>query len=143
LIKVETFGKIESGKLSLHNRKRFLQEIAQCKDAEVILVVKKRGRRSNQQNRYLFGIVYANCRQGFLDLGYRMDVDQVHCFFKRLFLPERIVDKDGIVIGQWEGSTAELNKDEFSMYIESIRAFAAEHLSTDIPDADKTLAMDF
>jgi hypothetical protein len=141
VIKVETFGKIEGGKLSLHNRKRFEQELSTCKDAEVTVIVKKRGRRSNQQNRYLFGVVYANCRQAFLDLGYRMDVDQVHRFFKRMFLPERIVDKDGTVIGEWEGSSAELNKEEFSVYIESIRAFAAENLSIDIPDADKNLAM--
>lgn len=141
MVKVETFGKIEAGKLSLHGRKRFEQEIAQCKDCEVTIIVKKRGRRSNQQNRYLFGVVYANCRHAFLDLGYRMDVDQVHRFFKRMFLPERIVDKDGTIIGEWEGSTAELNKDEFSSYIENIRSFAAEHLSIDIPDADKSLSM--
>jgi hypothetical protein len=141
LIKVETFGKIEGGKLSLHNRKRFEQELMQCKDCEVTVIVKKRGRRSNQQNRYLFGVVYANCRHAFLDLGYRMDVDQVHSFFKRLFLPERIIDKDGTVIGEWEGSSAELNKDEFSNYIENIRAWAAENLGIDIPPADKTLSI--
>jgi hypothetical protein len=141
MVKVETFGKIEGGKLSLHGRQRFEQEIAQCKNCEVTIIVKKRGRRSNQQNRYLFGVVYANCRHAFLDLGYRMDIDKVHSFFKRMFLPERIVDKNGTVIGEWEGSTAELNKDEFSEYIERIREWAADNLSIDIPDADKTLSI--
>jgi hypothetical protein len=138
---VETFGKIEGGKLSLHNRKRFELEIEQCKDCEIILTIKKRGRRSNQQNRYLFGVVYLECRQAFFDLGYRKTVDQVHGFFKRLFLPENIVDKNGTIIGEWEGSTTELNKDEFSEYIERIREWAAENLGIDIPDADKTLSI--
>lgn len=138
---VETLGKIEGGKLSLHNQKRFLQEIAQCKDCEIILTVKKRGRRTTQQNRYLFGVVYSECRHAFLDLGYRMTMDQVHLFFKRRFLPEYIVDKDGTVIGEWEGSTRELNKGEFSEYIENIRSFAAEHLRINIPDADKNLSI--
>jgi hypothetical protein len=141
MVKVETMGKIEGGKLSLYARKRFEQEIASCKDCEVTITIKKRGHRSTQQNRYLFGVVYAECRQAFLDLGYRMNSDQVHKFFKREFLPEFIVDKDGTVIGQWEGSSAELNKDEFSEYIERIREWAAENLNIDIPDADKSLSI--
>jgi hypothetical protein len=141
MTKIEALGKVEGGRMTLHNRKRFEQELATVKDCEIILVIKKRGRRSNQQNRYLWGVVYAECRHAFLDLGSRMTPEQVHIFFKRLFLPERIVDKDGTVIGEWEGSSAELNKEEFSDYIEQIRAWAAENLSIDIPDADKNLAM--
>jgi hypothetical protein len=143
MVKIEAYGKVEGGRLNLHNRKRFEQELMTVKDCEIVLTIKKRGRRSNQQNRYLFGVVYAECRHAFLDLGYRMTVDQCHNFFKRMFLPENIVDKDGTVIGEWEGSSAELNKEEFSQYIDNIRAFAAENLSIDIPDADKSLSMNF
>jgi hypothetical protein len=141
MTKIEAYGKVEGGRMTLHNRKRFEQELMTVKDCEIILTIKKRGLRSNQQNRYLFGVVYAECRHAFLDLGYRMTADQCHNFFKRMFLPENIVDKDGTVIGEWEGSSAELNKEEFSQYIESIRAFAAENLSIDIPDADKSLSI--
>ena len=140
---IETFGKIEGGKLTLHNRKRFEQDLSECKDCEIILTVKKRGRRTSAQNRYLFGIVYTECKIRFQELGYRKTVDEVHIFFKRLFLPENILDQHGTVIGQWEGSTTELNKTEFSEYIERIREWAADNLEINIPDADKTLSMNF
>lgn len=60
-----------------------------------------------------------------------------------MFIPVKIIDAQGTVIGQYDGSTTEFNKSEMSEYIENIRAWAADNLGIDIPDADSSLAMNF
>lgn len=129
--------------MKIHNRKRLDQDLKESKPCEVIITIKKRGRRSNQQNRYLFGIAYAECRLAFLNLGHRLTIEETHEFFKKEFLPVHIHDGQGTVIATFSGTTTDMNKEEFSQYIERIREYAAINLGIDIPDADKSLALDF
>ena len=140
---VETFGKIEGGKLILHNRRRFEQDIQECKDQEVIVIIKKRGRRSNQQNAYYWAVVVAECRLRFKELGHRLEADEVHQFLKEKFLPVHILDEFGTILATLPGTTTTLNKTEMSDYIERIREWAAQTLEINIPSPNSNNSMNF
>lgn len=61
--------------------------------------------------------------------------DELHRLFKGLFLPKRVMrvgDRDYSM----SGSTTDLNKAQFSEYIERIRSFAAD-IGVSIPDPKK------
>ena len=143
IIKIETFGKIEGGKLSIHGRKRFEEDLRECKDQEVIITVKKRGRRSDKQNRWYWGIVVTEIRLRLKELGHNLTADEVHTFLKEKFNPVNLISEHGELIATFPGSTTEFNKIEFSDYCERIRDWAAQTLEIVIPDADSSLALDF
>ena len=128
---------VRDGKLFIHNRRSFDQQIAQMKEGwEVEVAVKRRrATRSLQQNAYYWGVVVELISE---HTGYTPD--ETHDALKALFIPKRLAVQNGngvicneIVIG---GSTRQMNKLEFGDYMESIRRWAAETLDVVIPDPD-------
>lgn len=71
-----------------------------------------------------------------------MSHDETHYFLKQKFNPVQVPNKDGLAI-ELPGTTTELNKIEFSEYIERIAQWAAEYLSVVIPPANSDLKMQF
>lgn len=139
---ISAYGTIKDGKLTLANRKRFEAELKGFKDCAVELIVKKKNRRSTPQNSFYWGVVVQEVRLGLLEIGYRMSADEVHYFLKQKFNPVEIPSIDGEVI-QVPGSTTELNKTEFSEYVERITEWAAEYLGVMIPPANTDLQLQF
>ena len=88
-----------------------------------------KNKRSNQQNRYLWGVVYALIAE---ELGY--SVDEIHDLLAKKFIPSHEIEVFGEsrIVAK---STAKLSTIEFSNYVESIRAFVAEY-GIVIPDPD-------
>lgn len=86
--------------------------------------------RSNNQNRYLFGVVYVYI---MACTGYAKD--EVHEAMSKKFLPKKHLQfgEDEIEI---DGSTANLTTVEFIEYHDNIRRWAAEFLQCDIPDPE-------
>lgn len=134
---VTAFGSIKSGRLFIRNRREFDQQIAHMRDGcEVeIEVTRRRASRSQQQNRYYWGVVVHLVSEytGFAP-------DDMHDWFKAKFIPKRLAVCDGngevrdeLVLG---GSTRKMNKLEFGEYMETIRRWAAETLDVVIPDPD-------
>jgi hypothetical protein len=143
MLKIEAYAHIEQGRLILDNRKKMDAEIKECQDCAVIVTIKKRGKRSTPQNNYYHGIIVENVRHRLVELGHRVTHDEVHEEIKRLFLPEPLVDEHGVVIFEKAGSTTEMNKSEFSEFIERIREWSAGALGIDIPDPNSNNEMDF
>lgn len=143
MIRIEGWAHIQDGILYLENRKKFEAEIGQCQDCQVIITVKKRGKRSNPQNSYYHAVIVENIRHRLIELGHRITHEECHEEIKRKFLPEPLVDADGTIIFEKAGSTTDLNKSEFSEFVERIREWASINLDIDIPDADKTLSINF
>jgi hypothetical protein len=144
MISIQVYGTIDEGhKLIIHNRKKLDAELMECRPCEVLITIKKKGLRSTPQNNYYHGIVVENVRHRLIELGNRLTHDECHEELKRMFLPESLHDADGVVIMQKGGSTATLNKSEFSDLVERIREWAAGALGIDIPDPDKSLSMNF
>lgn len=101
----------------------------------VELVVRPwRKKRTNQQNRYLWGVPYA------LIADYTgMDKDSVHEFLTAKFLPNSITieskrgEKETIETAR---STTRLTTTEFNCYVKDIRSFAARFFEISIPLPD-------
>ena len=132
---VSASGYLYAGKLTIRNRRAFLQRLARGRDGEVVVSVeRKHARRSLQQNRYLWGVVYRALSE---HTGYT--VEEIHEWAKMKFIPKSVAladrngrVRDALVIG---GSTRRLNKVQFGEYVEAIREFAAT-LDVVIPDPD-------
>lgn len=134
---------INGGKLIIDNRKRFAAELTTLKDGVYELTLRKKNRRSNHQNRYLWGYVYKEMQFRINELGNDFSIDDVHDFCKTEFNKKEIVGVDGEVIGYKGGSTANMNKEEFSVYLDKIIFFAAETLLITIPLPNEDLQFQF
>lgn len=113
--KISFNGTIKDGHFELNNKENYHRYIANCKDGEYTLTLKrKRNRRSlNQNNLYWEWIsIIGN------ELGY--EKEEIHCTLKAMFLVDR--SKKIPIIR----SSANLNSFEFSQYMEQIDRWCAE-----------------
>lgn len=131
--KVECYGYMEAGRLKILNEKRFKAELAALRDMDVHITIKKKGKRSSQQNRYYHGVVLQEIRLALKERGTVVTGEQLHEAFKAMFNPLPFASLDGEQLLPLGGSTTEMNKDQFGEYLDSIIAWAAEKLSLCIP----------
>lgn len=140
---ITAYGTIQKGVLTLSNRRRLEEDLRRMKDCNVELTIKKKNRRSNPQNRYLWGVVYKEIEVKLNDWGNDVDCDDLHEYFKAMFLKQPICNADGEMIGEIAGSSAVQNKEDFGIYIEKIRQWAAENIDLYIPDPNADLTLNF
>lgn len=133
----------EHGIFHIQNKQRLIEWARMNPSKQLMIRVDKRGsRRSTPQNRYYWGVVVAEVRLGFLEIGYDMTAEQTHDWLKEKFNPVIVENKAGITI-EMPGSTTQMTKTQFSEYIEKIARFAAEYLSITIPSPNESLEMKF
>jgi hypothetical protein len=94
----------------------------------VVTVSKYTKTRSNDQNRYMWGVVYR-----YISESTGMTPEESHDAMRMLFLR---VSGDGRSPDTIK-STTELSTVQFEEYIESVKQFAAEKLGTYIPDPNE------
>lgn len=115
------------------------QEIARLfagKEIEV-RIRRRRKHRSDNQNRYYWGVVVPMIQAGIKDLGDIVGAEQVHELLKARFLGKDKIDRDtGEVMYRVPGSTAGLTTIQFMEFIAQCQQFAAEFLGVVIPDPD-------
>jgi hypothetical protein len=95
-------------------------------------------KRTNPQNRYLFGVVYKTFAQGLMELGKGpVNVDSIHYICKEQFMPRVGIGTTGRTMPL---STTKLCKsgeeNAFSDYVEQIKELAA-HYGIFIPDPNE------
>lgn len=123
-------GSITKGRLTLDNPERYLVYMAGLEGKRVELVLrKKRSKRSDQANRYYWGIVVQILAN---HLGY--EPSELHEALKIRFLSDRREDEKGLMK---VGSTAKLSTDEFAQYVNRVVRWAAESLGVYVPDANQ------
>lgn len=124
MIPVPAFGgRVEKGKLQLYNREKFLEYVATL-DGDVLLSVKKRRRnRSDNQNRYYWGVVIEILAK---DLGYH--AEEMHDALKWKFL--RKEERPELPTTY---STSMLSTAEMEEYLAGVRLWAAAELGIVIP----------
>ena len=130
-------GKVEHGKMILYDQSAFDIWIAGLEGKPITARIEiSRNDRTNNQNAYLWGVVYKVISDtfGWTD-------DDVHEFCKNKFNPKflEITDKatgekEELKIG---GSTRKLSTLDFMEYVEKIQIFFAEH-DCFIPDPNLT-----
>jgi hypothetical protein len=120
------YGKVERGKLVLDYPEQLVVRLASLEGKRVEVIVRKETKtRTSQQNRYLFGVVYAiisDCT------GY--DPEQVHDAMKVKFASQHL--DNGLVITE---RTSKMTTERMTQYIDDIKRWAAEFLGCYIPDA--------
>lgn len=120
------YGKVEKGKLILDFPTKLVVLLASLEGKRVEVIVRKETTvRSNQQNRYLWGIVYAIISD---NTGY--DPEQVHDAMKVKFASQHL--DNGLVITE---RTSKMNTLRMTQYIDDIKRWASEFLGLYIPDA--------
>jgi hypothetical protein len=123
--------------LSQPQTKAALIRSVQCMEGpHRISIVKYRKRRSDAQNKYLWGALYPMVAQGIsAQWGETMTADEAHEFLKLRFLRKPVVDRTtGTQKGWTVPTTTALSTAEFAEYVEKIAAFAAEQLGIVIPE---------
>jgi hypothetical protein len=109
--------------------KRLGETVSRLPGKRFIITLKEQKRkRSLNQNAYYWGVVIAAITQMFRDAGNYVDGEDVHEFLKLRVckLSRLIVTPDGEVHKSL-GSTTKLSTMEFEVYLERIRAWAAEY----------------
>ena len=137
-------GKVQDGKIILP-RNRMQKELPQVFEGKPIRITVEQNKvkRSDQQNRYYWGVVLPFVRDGFIDLGNNLQrngesIILIHKLMKNKFLDNgiAIADVNGEVHAT-EPTTSTLNKEDFSAYVEQIKQWAHEYLNIYIPDANE------
>ena len=108
---------------------RLLDAISKLDGKRLVLTLKEQKRlRSSNQNRYYWGVVIPPIVRMFREYGNMVDSQDVHEFLKLKVgkLAMNIVTPDGEVVKSL-GSTAKLDTQEMEVYLERVRAFAAEY----------------
>lgn len=123
------------GKISEPARNKLLQFMQGRKGQTIEITANEyRNTRSNQQNRYYWGVVVAMIRHALQETGTVASADEVHDFLKievgKMTKPIRSPSGNWVVVVD---STTRLKTDEFEQYIENCRAWAAEWLGVQIP----------
>lgn len=116
-------------------KSELIRRIQQLSGLFRVDVVKYRKRRSDAQNKLLWGWVYPHVAAGILEAwGENLTGDEVHILMKRKFLSRPIVNQNtGEEMDRAFVTTTKLTTEEFSQYVENIAKFAAESLSVVIP----------
>lgn len=103
-----------------------------------ITITPNRKTRSNQQNAYLWGIVYPAVLFGLQDAGWEIThEEQVHEYCKQAFAAREVINKDTGEVLSLPNSTARMQTAEFNVYMDKIKAFALEYLNITIPEPNE------
>jgi hypothetical protein len=78
--------KVINGQIS-SNRQPIAEAIKSFEGKEIVLTIeRKRKKRSNEQNAYLWGVVYPILKDGFYQIGYKLTTEEVHELMKQSFV---------------------------------------------------------
>lgn len=128
--------KIEAGKITAN--RTALAKMLQCsKDGRHEVIIKRIGKRSNNQNRYYWGVVVAMIKDRLIELGNDVNSMNVHDFLKDRFNSKEIFTSNGTVIGTVGDTTASISTTDFMNYLDKCKEFAATVLEIYIPDPNE------
>ena len=104
----------------------------------MLTITKQRRGRTLNQNDWLWGCVYPILLDGLLDAGWEFtSVEQVHEFFKKQMAQDKVVNYSTGEIVEIPRSTATMDTQQFSMYVDALRAYVEEFLNVTIPEPNK------
>ena len=117
----------------------FFERFFQLPNGDYIFTVTpNRKTRSNQQNAYLWGVVYPAVLLGLKDAGWEIThEEQVHEYCKQAFAAREVINKDTGEVLSLPSSTASMQTAEFNVYVDKIKAFALEYLNITIPEPNE------
>lgn len=121
----------------------FVKMLWGLKDGRYKIEANTYSQRTLPQNRYYWGLVIPMIQQGLKDMGTEVNKEEVHEFLKSRFNYQEVINKGTGEYVTIPKSTAGLNKEQFSQYIEKIQQFASEFLNIVIPDPNTQMAIEY
>lgn len=142
-MKISVISEVKNGKL-IRNRNQLSEVIASYEGQEISITVEKRKiKRSNPQNRYLWGICYPILQNCLKESGNVFNIDMVHELMRLRFLKDVVmVNEDTGEILDRVKSTTELSTIEFNTYTDNIKQFALEFFNTVIPEPNSEIKLE-
>lgn len=135
------------GSLLIHNRKemdRWLSSQAREKDVPfTITLERKKRKRSNEVNRYWWGVVIPVIHRGLTEAGHDIRKDDIHEFLKANFNFSEMVNEDTGEVIRVPKSTADLSGSDFWELIDKVARFASEYLGEIIPPPGEQSEINF
>lgn len=126
---------VNDGKLTIHNRKLFDEQIKSFSNGRCIVVVEKvYNKRSNPQNAYYHAVIVTMVCDGLRQLGHDVSLEDTHEILKYMFNKVEFVDKITGEVTYYGGSTKDLSTIKMIEYIGKIQRWASEYLNIFIPD---------
>jgi hypothetical protein len=145
-MKIEITTSIVNG-IFKRNRNLVLNAIKSFNDKDVVITfTKPKKNRSNNQNRYYWGLVLPLIQNGLLDAtGELRSYDNIHYkILLPLFAPtNEIVNKDTGECIVERLTSSDLTTTQFCEYILEIQKWAAEFLGIDIPSPNEENLINF
>ena len=139
-MKIVYTGEVRETGIHIFNRKAFDKECEGLMGKKVeITVQKKKKSRSVMQNAYYWGVVVPVVRNGLLDVGYMMSIEETHGLLKAKFRQVEIVNVNTGEIIKSVGSTTDMTTLDFMDYIAEIQQWGAEYLNIHIPDPNEQI----
>lgn len=131
------YGHQKEGRLKIEERRALFKYLKKQGDKVLVIEIKpNRGRRSNQANRYYWGVVVELIRNQLqTDWGEPVSREQVHDILVYKFASEeKLIGIDEII--RLQGSTSKMDTREFWRYVENCRLWATSTLNIQIPSSD-------
>ncbi len=124
-----------------HAKAAFIGKLQHLTGVFSVKMNRRKRKRTNQQNNYLWGAVYPAVAAGFKEAwGDTLSVDSIHTICKEMFLSQPLVNRDtGEIIAHTYKSSAVLSIEDFGIYLEKIFKFAAESLACVVPSPVSSL----
>jgi len=126
----------------VQNKSQVKRVFDQLRDGKWLIEIGQANKRSEQQNRYYWGLVIPLVQNGIKDLGTELTKEETHNFLKSKFNYTEIINKETGEYIQVPRSTTILNKEAFSEYIAKIQQFSAEFLNVVIPDPGQQMELE-
>jgi len=142
-MKLSYNGKVSNTGLKIYNRGQFDSDINMFMDKEITLTIeRKKKKRSIDQNSYYWGVVVKIVRDGLIDAGYRVGVEQTHELLKDKFADVELVNETTGEVIHTKQSTSVMTTTEFMGFIAAIQQWGAEYLNIQIPDPNEQLTIE-
>ena len=127
----------------MRNRTTILKALKQYVNKDVLLTIQPLKRtRSNQQNRYYWGVIIPLVQSGLEDVtGEMRSKNEVHEFLKFNFNYKEIVNQSTGEVYREPKTTTTNSTTDMEVYHEEIRRFAHEFLSVEIPLPNEDLEL--
>lgn len=137
-MKLTYYSTIKDGRLQKNVSEVIAKELHHFEGKRIELTIQKlKSTRSTQQNRYWWLMVGIVAKE----IGYTSE--ELHEILKRLFLTRTKVNEKTGEIYEYAGSTAKLNKTEFSDLVENFKRWAAQEFDIVLPDAGQNFDLNF
>lgn len=127
----------------IFNKQAVKKFFAELRDGKYLVSAKNIRRRSNNQNRYLHGVVVPLVFKGLKDAGFD-DVrnhDDAKIIIKDLFLRRTVYNSKTNTSIQVIRHTSELTTSEMLEFIDSVQRWASEYLNIYIPNPNEPMPM--